>query len=177
MKGLKKDDISKALKKFQKDIWPKFVQLVRFGMIQPAPNISAYESYSKGTYHFKKGDYESAFRWFMNGAMQKDKESLFMVGKMYHQGYGVSRRLRKALRYYKWSAKLGHVDGMYQTGMLYYTIYDDEDSITGWVVRSREKCIMWLSRAAQRGHDGASNWIHRHTDREERVYGYGNDPL
>lgn len=176
MKGPTKDDISKAFKRFRKDVWPRIVQIVKYGMIQPAPNISAYESCTKGTYHFKKGDYESAFKWFVNGAMQKDRESLFMVGKMYHQGYGVSRRLRKALRYYKWSAKLGHTEGMYQTGILYHTIYD-EDSVIGWAIQSRDKCIMWLSRAAQRGHSGASNWIYRHTDREERIYGYGNDPL
>ena len=176
MKGLTKDEISKAFKRFQKDVWPKIVQLVKYGMIQPSPNISAYESCAKGTYHFKKGDYESAFKWFMNGAMQKDKESLFMVGKMYHHAYGVSRNCRKALRYYKCSAKLGHVEGMYQTGMIYDARYQ-EDSLLEGIMQNREKCIMWLSRAAQRGHAGASNWIPRHTDRAERVYGYGNDPL
>ena len=176
MKGLTKDDISRAFKHLRKNVWPKFVQIVRFGMIQPEPNISAYESCSKGTYHFKKGDYETAFKWYMNGAMQKDKESLFVIGKMYHQGYGGSRNSRKALRYYKWSARLGHVEGMYQTGILYKTMYD-EDSVIGSMIRSREKCIMWLSRAAQRGHAGASSWIYRHTYREERIYGYGNDPL
>ena len=134
--------------------------------LQPS-KIDKIDHCEMGMEHFQKGDYASALESFKAGAEQKNRECLYMLGKMYYEAYGVPRRCRKGLRYYEKSAELGHVEAMYKLGMICVA---DTNAFSVFQ-RKRRKGIKWLTRASQKGNRFAYKWLCDHTVKGELIYG------
>ncbi|MGH1460614.1 MAG: tetratricopeptide repeat protein [Neptuniibacter sp.] len=63
----------------------------------------------KGTLAFEKQDYATAFDELNSLAKEGDPDALNMIGQMYENGWGIDKNVKKAKRYYRRGASLGHM--------------------------------------------------------------------
>ena len=63
----------------------------------------------KGTLAFDNKDYTTAFNELNTFAKEGKQDAMNMVGQMYENGWGVEKDLKKARRFYKRGAALGHM--------------------------------------------------------------------
>ena len=80
-----------------------------------------------------------AFEWFSRAAAQANKDAIWELAAMEHNGTGTAKNLPRALQLYRKAAELGQVDAMYQLGIAYMNgvgVEKDYASAMRWLARS-----------------------------------------
>ena len=95
-------------------------------------------------------DYSEAFKWYQRSAQGNNAMGLFHNGRMYYNGFYVSRDDREAEKLFIKAIQKGHIKAQYYLGMLY------EDGITD--VRGEDPVLahMWYNIAASNGLEDAA---------------------
>lgn len=71
------------------------------------------------------------------------EEAQYHLGKMYEQGYGVTKDYKEAVIWYRKSAEHGNPAGQYMLGYMYHK------GLGGW--KNYDKGIEWLLKSAEQG--------------------------
>ena len=53
-----------------------------------------------GFFYYKKQDYKNALFWWKKALLLGDTAQNFNIGNCYHEGWGVKRNFKKALKYF-----------------------------------------------------------------------------
>ena len=69
--------------------------------------------YMDGKKNVVERDYEKARKFHLLAAQAGDARSMFDLGTIYEQGFGVPADLIAGGRWYEWAAKYGHAQGQY----------------------------------------------------------------
>ena len=91
-------------------------------------NFEADSIYEEGLVFYKKRDYHKAYDYF-NKAIQTSKthaDSLFMLGEMMSNVYGIARDKDKVFKNYLLAAKYGNDEARFIIGHLYYYYHYDK---------------------------------------------------
>lgn len=100
--------------------------------------------YALGQEAENQGDYENAFKYYVQLANKKHLESMFKVGWLYDTGNGVSQNYEKANEWYDKAAECGHTIAMNNIGANYENGHGVPQNI--------EKAKEWYQKAADLGY-------------------------
>lgn len=103
---------------------------------------------------------EEGTKWLFEGAKQGHSQCLLTIGALYETGQ-IEGGPKKAYEFYLKSAILGHADAQFLVANMYAEGKDIERDI--------EKAIMWWTKAAEQGHEGARKNLKACTDNPEKV--------
>ncbi|KAI9278919.1 hypothetical protein BDA99DRAFT_418605, partial [Phascolomyces articulosus] len=95
--------------------------------------------------HGVKVNPEKAFNCYWLGSKQYHPECTYRVAVCYEMGVGTKQNGRRALEYFRKSAKMGFAPAMYKLGMILIEPGQSSDS--------RREGLSWLKRALQRTPD------------------------
>ena len=98
---------------------------------------------------YEAGNYSSAFRIISPLAEQRHADAQYYLGLMYHNGRGVPRDSRIAVRWYSAAAEQGHANAQNNLGF----IYDNGQGVP----RNYADAVRWYTAAAEQGHANAQN--------------------
>lgn len=101
---------------------------------------------------YDKGDYEEAFKQFLNLAEEGNALAQSSTGVMYDMGQGTKKDYDKAVEWYKKSAEQGNQFGQFNLGTMYYMG-------TG-VSKDMVTACKWFALATRQGNGQAR--IHMH---------------
>jgi uncharacterized protein len=107
-----------------------------------SPNLAS-SALSTGLEASSLGDHERAFTEFRALAKQGNASAQAMLGRMYHNGEGVSVDLDEAVRWIRSAAEEGVPDAQFNLGVM----YEDGKGIS----RDIPDALRWYRLAAQRG--------------------------
>ena len=103
--------------------------------------------YQVGKRRYNEGDYEGAFQYYMKAAVLGDIESLYELSRLYHDGKGVEKDMKKSMYHSEEAAIGGHPKARFDLG--YY------ENNNGRVERAAKHFII----AAKLGHDESLNAV------------------
>ena len=96
-----------------------------------------------GFEHYKKGDYEEAFRWFKAAAEQGFPGAQYYLGNMYSKGQGVPQDYKEAVRWYRQAAERRLAVSQFNLALMY--------DLGQGVPQDYKEAARWYSRAAEQG--------------------------
>lgn len=73
--------------------------------------------YANGEFNLEQS-YKYAIGWYSNAAMLGYAPCQYRLAQAYHLGYGVKRDIQKALNIFKRAADQGHLESLYQIGVI-----------------------------------------------------------
>lgn len=91
--------------------------------------------------------FEEAFSTLQEEAKDEDAVSIYLIGTYYYYGFFIKRFLLKAIEYFTRSADLHYADAQYMMGMIYETIYKNEDEKD-----NQKKAEAYYLKAAKQDH-------------------------
>ncbi|MFQ5659706.1 MAG: tetratricopeptide repeat protein [Gammaproteobacteria bacterium] len=98
----------------------RFIYLVIFFVfVYPQVIYADTDTFKEGGIAYKKGDYKTAARKFMEVAKKGDHRAMYALGSMYAGGTGVEKDYKKAYKWFKGAAKYGRLDAQYKLGLMY----------------------------------------------------------
>ena len=95
-----------------------------------------------------------AFIWISQAAQQKSPTGTYFLAQLYLKGVAVQRNTHMYIKYLKDAAELGHIESMYQAGIVYY-----EGSEKMNLKRDYKEAQKWFKLAAQKGHEEAKSKV------------------
>lgn len=96
----------------------------------------------------EQGDYAPAYCIWMALAEDGNSEAQYILGWMYHNGYGVAIDDQHAYDWWAEAANEDHVEAQFALGMLL------SEGIAG--SKNIDEAVAWYSKAAENGHEEAS---------------------
>jgi len=76
-------------------------------------------AFQEGGEAYKKGDYVTAEKKFLEVAKKGDHRAMYALGSMYAGGTGVKKDYQKAYKWFSSAAKYGRIDAQYKLGLMY----------------------------------------------------------
>ncbi|MCH2547435.1 MAG: sel1 repeat family protein [Alphaproteobacteria bacterium] len=127
-----------------------------------AEQIQEWQNMALGYYNdegrFFSKDYKKAMEYFKKAALHDDATSLYYLGNMYNEGYGVEQDEHNARLLFKRASELGHADAQMLLGVM--LIMD------GMILRDIEKrdalyaeAVQWLEKSAAQKNAEALFWL------------------
>ena len=98
-------------------------------------------------------DTEQALKWLKRAATSGDEFSLYQLGLMYAEGFGVKRNRFEAAKWYIQAANLGNPDAQFGMGL----IYDEGEGVP----KDTNEAASWYLKAANQGHHEAQYRVGR----------------
>ena len=98
--------------------------ILALAMVQPVAAVTLRPiefgkwDYNGGMEAYKKKDYATALKHFSATAVKGDARAQYSLGWMYHQGEGVTKNYKQALRWLRKAAEQGHVVAVQQIDRL-----------------------------------------------------------
>lgn len=99
--------------------------------------LSAAAGFDEGVQAYNSGDYAKALAEFKPLAEQGHADAQFIMGRLYHEGYGVARDQAEAAKWFRKAAEQGNSSSQYYLGLL----YEKGDGVAKDLVAAH----MWLS--------------------------------
>ena len=128
---------------------PAWAPLIIFLLIQQAPvHAGSKARIKEAAALMEQGDYAPAYCIWLDLAEDGNSEAQYILGWMYHNGYGVAIDDQRAHDWWAEAADEGHVEAQFALGMLL------SEGSTG--SNKIEEAVAWYSRAAENGHEEAS---------------------
>ena len=100
--------------------------------------------YKLGKVWVRSEDYEKAFKFYEQAALEEHLPSLWSLGECYELGRGINQDLNKAVGYYLRAAKEGYPPAQRSLGLMYL-----EGS--GGLKSNDSEAVKWLREAANHG--------------------------
>ena len=130
----------------------------------------------------EKEDYKTAFTILKSLKKNQDKDVFFELARLYDYGCWVRQNISEAIKYYKKSAVLGHIEAQYNLGLIYYlgeeglkdTVNEEgkpttcskhmseKDDIKPSLVEVKaddKEALFWFSKASKEGFSEAKHSI------------------
>lgn len=123
--------------------WTKELQLSATDSVRNNPIYISRIKYALGMNNYHLGDFNKAFEWMLQSAMEGDSEAEYSVAVMYSRGDGVEQDYHAAASWYEKSALQGQVEAMNNLGDYYC------DGVG--VEQSDAKAFQWWLKAAENG--------------------------
>lgn len=123
--------------------------LLIFSFVFVVSSSSWADDFKDAMSAYRAKNYITAFRILTPLAEQGNAGAQYFLGLMYHQGQGVPRSTRVAIKWYTAAAEQGHADAQNHLGLIY-------DNAQG-VPRNYGAAIRWYTAAAEQGHANAQN--------------------
>jgi len=108
-----------------------------------------YEHFDDGAVAYKKGDYKTAEKEFIEAAKTGDYRAMTILGHMYFEGIGVDKDYKKAYKRFSQAAKYNFTQAEYNLGLMY-------DEGTG-VSKNYKKAARLYNKAARQGYAPAQH--------------------
>ncbi len=83
-------------------------------------NGDVYSIHNMALSYYEEGAYITALSWFQKGADKNYSTSIYYLGFIYENGYGVTADYTKATTYYQKGSEAGSYDAMAALGILYF---------------------------------------------------------
>jgi TPR repeat protein len=106
--------------------------------------VSWSQDFQKGLTAAQSGDYATALREWEPLAEQGDAYAQHNLGWLYHQGKGVARNYKAAVKWYGLAAYQGVAEAQHNLGVMY--------GLGTGVIQDDVKAHMWANIAAMNGH-------------------------
>ena len=116
-------------------------------LLTPALALSASKNWQEGERALEKGDYAAALKEFLPLAKKGNSIAQFNLGFMYHEGKGVPRDAKEAVKWYRLAADQGDPAAQFSLGV----IYASGDGVP----RDYKEAARWYRLAANQGTPGA----------------------
>ncbi len=115
--------------------------------LAPAPLLGAQGVYEQATLAMRQGNYAEAYCRLRPMAEAGDNRAEYLLGWMYHNGYGLAIDDDKAERWWSRAAEQGNVEALFALGQLH--------DLDGRTRNDAELALDYYIRAARRGHRDA----------------------
>lgn len=144
---------------------------------------TAKEQLEKGENYYKAGNYNEAFKWYMESAKQGYAEGQLAVGACFENGYGVSKNLTEAMKWYRKAAEQGILSAQLRMALAYKKgegVSKDDTEAFRWLLKAAEQndedaqlqlalsyytgtgtdknideAFKWIGKAAEQGYSNA----------------------
>ncbi len=116
-----------------------------------APQFSYAQDLSEAVEAYQADDYSVAVPSFQALANQGDTDSMWYLGEMYDNGWGVEQSDELAFKWWKKAADLGDLDSQWEIGLMY--------DIGQWVSEDQNVAFDWYMKSAENGRFSAMNEI------------------
>ncbi len=83
------------------------------------PQFIYADTFKEGGNAFKKGDFTTAAKNFLEVAEKGDHRAMYALGSMYTAGTGVEKDYKEAFKWFSMAAKYGRLDAQYKLGLMY----------------------------------------------------------
>ena len=101
------------------------------------------QQFQQGLEATKRGDYQTAFKFWLPLAEQGDADAQFNLGNMYTNGHGVKQDDFEAVKWYRKAAEQGHANAQANLGVMY--------SNGRGVKQDYAESVKWVTKAAENG--------------------------
>ena len=146
---------------------------------------------------YQRGDYAAAFNDFRALAEKGDAHAQFMLGRMYHDGQGISPDEKAAFEWFRKAAEQGNADAENYVGYMYTNgqgVREDKAAGFDWLHKSAvqgnataqyrigiayvdgkataqddARAVTWFRKAAEQGNADAQFWLGLSYDQAEGV--------
>jgi uncharacterized protein len=105
------------------------------------------QDFQDGVDAYKRQDYKTAYKLFLQLAEQGVIEAQYNLGQMYYEGQGVPQDYQEAVRLYRLSAEQGYAKAQYNLGVMY-------DEGRG-VPQDYQEAVRLYRLSAEQGHASA----------------------
>lgn len=100
---------------------------------------------------YENGEFEQAFKLYINLAEEGDAIAQAKIGRMYDDGLGLAEDLSRAAFWYEQAAKQGHAHSQFNLAGLY--LYGEG------VTKSLEKAYYWYREVVKNGDEEAKKYL------------------
>jgi len=108
-----------------------------------------YEHFDDGVVAYKKGDYKTAEKEFIEAEKTGDYRAMTILGHMYFEGIGVDKDYKKAYKRFSQAAKYNFVQAQYNLGLM----YDEGHAVS----QNYKKAARLYKKAAKQGYAPAQH--------------------
>ena len=133
--GGNRDSESEAEEVLEQDLYAEEPESQEQIQISSPDFVAEASVLEAGFTALSNAEYETAVATFEDLAVQGDPTAQYELGRLYHQGLGVSQNYVEAAHWYRQSAKQGNADAQYSLGNMFLMgegVDQNDDSARAW---------------------------------------------